>query len=126
MQKQRPVYLDVPKLAMNLPIPGIISILHRVSGVALFVALPFLLYLLAGTLSQEEQFASYQALVAHPLVKIVLLGLLWGYMHHFCAGIRFLLLDAHKGLELPTARMTAKLVVVVSLALTVILGAWLW
>lgn len=126
MQKQRPVYLDVGKLAMQLPIPGIISIMHRISGVALFVALPFLLYLLAGTLSQEEQFTDYQALVAHPLVKIALLGLLWGYMHHFCAGIRFLFLDVHKGLELPTARLTAKLVVVISLALTVILGAWLW
>jgi succinate dehydrogenase / fumarate reductase cytochrome b subunit len=124
MQKQRPKHLDLAKI--RLPIPGIVSILHRVSGVALFLSLPLLLYFFKGTLSTAEAFESFRALVGNPLVKLVLLGLLWAYLHHFCAGIRFLFLDIHKGVELQTARATAKTVLVVSIALTVILGVALW
>ncbi|AXK38121.1 succinate dehydrogenase, cytochrome b556 subunit [Crenobacter cavernae] len=124
MQKQRPKHLDL--MTIRLPVPGIVSILHRVSGVALFLSLPLLIYLLAGSLSSAESFESYRAVVAHPLMKLVLLGLMWAYLHHFCAGIRFLFLDIHKGLELETARATAKAVLGVSLALTVVLGVFLW
>nr|WP_294864208.1 succinate dehydrogenase, cytochrome b556 subunit [uncultured Pseudogulbenkiania sp.] len=124
MQKQRPKHLDLAKI--RLPIPGIVSILHRISGVALFFSLPLLIYLLHGTLSSAEAFDAYRAVVSHPLMKLVLIGLLWAFMHHFCAGIRFLFLDVHKGLELQTARATAKSVIVISLTLTVILGVVLW
>lgn len=124
MQKQRPKHLDLAKI--RLPIPGIVSILHRISGVALFFSLPLLIYLLHGSLSSAESFETYRAVVGNSLMKLVLLGLLWAYMHHFCAGIRFLFLDIHKGLELQTARATAKTVVAVSLALTVVLGVALW
>ena len=122
--KHRPVFLGIPNI--RLPIPGIVSILHRISGVILFVSLPLLLCLLAGTLSSEAAFATYQSVVSNPLVKLILIGLLWAYLHHSIAGIRFLLLDAHKGLELQTARATAKFTLVAGLVLTVILGAWLW
>lgn len=122
--KQRPVFLELPNI--RLPIPGIVSILHRISGVILFVCLPLLLWFLAGTLSSESAFETYQTVVSNPFVKLVLIGLLWAYLHHSIAGIRFLLLDAHKGLELETARLTAKVVFVSALVLTVILGAWLW
>lgn len=122
--KPRPVFLEIPNI--RLPIPGIVSILHRVSGVALFVALPVLLYLLSGTLSQQSDFEAYRAFVSNPLVKLALIGLLWAYLHYSLAGIRFLLLDAHKGLELNTARNTAKLVFVAALVLTVVIGALLW
>ena len=122
--KPRPVFLEIPNI--RLPIPGIVSILHRISGVVLFIALPVLLYLLSGTLSQQSDFAAYRAFVSNPLVKLALIGLLWAYLHHSLAGIRFLLLDAHKGLELNTARNTAKLVFVAALVLTVVIGALLW
>ena len=122
--KQRPVFLEIPNI--RLPIPGIVSILHRISGVILFVSLPLLLCFLAGTLSRESAFETYQSVVANPLVKLGLIVLLWAYLHHSIAGIRFLLLDAHKGLELQTARSTAKVTFVLALVLTVILGAWLW
>ena len=122
--KQRPVFLEIPNI--RLPIPGIVSILHRISGVILFVSLPLLLCFLAGTLSRESAFETYQSVVANPLVKLGLIVLLWAYLHHSIAGIRFLLLDAHKGLELKTARTTAKFTFVAALVLTVILGAWLW
>ncbi len=122
--KQRPVFLEIPNIRM--PIPAIVSILHRISGVILFVSLPLLLYFMAGTLSSEAAFETYRSIVANPLVKLILIGLLWAYLHHSLAGIRFLLLDAHKGLELETARMTAKVVFVAALVLTVILGVVLW
>ena len=122
--KPRPVFLEIPNI--RLPIPGIVSILHRISGVALFVMLPVLLYLLSGTLSRESAFETYRAIVSNPLVKLILIGVLWAYLHHFLAGIRFLFLDAHKGLELNIARNTAKLVFTAALVLTVVLGALLW
>ena len=122
--KSRPVFLEIPNI--RLPIPGIVSILHRISGVILFVMLPVLLYLLSGMLSRESAFETYRAIVSNPLVKLILIGVLWAYLHHFLAGIRFLFLDAHKGLELNTARNTAKLVFTAALVLTVVLGALLW
>ena len=124
MQKQRPKHLDLSKI--RLPLPGIVSIMHRISGVALFFSLPLLIYLLSGSLSSADTFDSYRTVVAHPLMKLILLGLLWGFLHHAAAGIRFLLLDMHKGLELETARATAKIVLAVSLSLTVIIGGILW
>lgn len=124
MQKQRPKHLDLAKI--RLPVPGIVSILHRVSGVALFLSLPLLIYLLHGSLSSAEDFERYRAMVGHPLMKLVLIGLLWALLHHLCAGIRFLFLDIHKGLELQTARATAKAVLVVSLVLTAVLGVLVW
>ena len=122
--KSRPVFLEIPNI--RLPIPGIVSILHRISGVILFVMLPVLLYLLSGTVSRESAFETYRAIVSNPLVKLILIGVLWAYLHHLLAGVRFLLLDAHKGLELNTARNTAKLVFTAALVLTVVLGALLW
>ena len=122
--KPRPVFLEIPNI--RLPIPGIVSILHRISGVGLFIMLPVLLYLLSGTLSRESAFETYRAIVSNPLVKLILIGVLWAYLHHLLAGVRFLLLDAHKGLELNTARNTAKLVFTAALVLTVVLGVLLW
>ena len=124
MQKKRPKHLDIGQI--SLPVPGIVSILHRISGVALFFSLPLFIYLLSGSLSSEADFDTYRAVVSHPLMKLVLIGLLWAFLHHLCAGIRFLLLDVHKGLELETARATAKATLVVSIALTLLIGGMLW
>lgn len=124
MQKTRPKHLDLAKI--RLPVPGIVSILHRVSGVALFLSLPILIYLLQGSLSSAESFDNYRAVITNPFAKLILLGMLWAFLHHACAGIRFLFLDVHKGLELATARATAKTVLAVSLVLTVVLGVALW
>lgn len=122
--KNRPKFLDLREI--RLPLPGIVSILHRISGGGLFLFLPFLIYLFDLSLTSPETFATYKAIVGHWFVKLILLGLLWAYLHHFCAGIRFLLLDLHKGIELEPARQSARVVLMVSLALTVILGVWLW
>lgn len=122
--KKRPVFLEINNI--RLPIPGIVSILHRVSGVAMFIMLPIVLCLLGGSLSSGESFDAYKSIASNPLVKLVLIGLLWAFLHHLFAGVRFLLLDAHKGLELSTARATAKVVFIAALSLTVILGVALW
>lgn len=124
MQTSRPKHLALWQI--RLPLPGVISILHRISGMALFIAIPFLLYGLESTLSSVERFAAFSDCVAHPLVKLFLIGVLWAFLHHACAGIRFLLMDVHCGVELKTARMSAKLVLLVSLALTALIGALLW
>ena len=114
--RTRPKHLNL--FQIRLPLPGVVSILHRVSGAGLFVMLPFLLCLLQQSLQSPESHANAAAVLAHPLAKLLLLGVLWAFLHHFCAGIRFLLLDMHKGLELETARMSSKIVLGVSIALT--------
>jgi len=121
IKKRRPKNLDLPTI--RLPLPGILSILHRVSGAGLFLMLPVLLWLFQGSLTSSDTFAGVKAVVGHPVAKIVLLGLIWFYMHHFCAGIRYLLLDLHKGIELEAARLSSKIVFAVSIALTLIIGA---
>jgi succinate dehydrogenase / fumarate reductase cytochrome b subunit len=124
VRKQRPKHLAVNQI--RLPLPGIVSILHRISGVGLFLMLPFLLYLLDRSLGSPETFETFAAVVDNGFIKLILFGLLWAYLHHFCAGIRFLLLDLHKGVELEAARKSSKIVLVVSLVLTVIIGVVLW
>ncbi|MBK7677033.1 succinate dehydrogenase, cytochrome b556 subunit [Accumulibacter sp.] len=121
IKKRRPKNLDLPTI--RLPLPGILSILHRISGAGMFLLLPFLLWLFQSSLASPETFASAREVVGHPLAKIIVLGLIWFYMHHFCAGIRYLLLDLHKGVELEAARLSSKVVFAVSIALTLIIGA---
>lgn len=124
MKKPRPKHLDLANI--RLPLPGFVSILHRVSGAGLFLMLPLLIWLLQLSLESPQSFETFKSVVAHPLAKLVLLGLLWAYLHHFCAGIRFLFLDMNKGVDLKPARASAWAVLAVSLTLTVILGVKLW
>ena len=103
----------------NLPMPGKVSILHRVSGALLFLALPIVFVpLFAASVSSSASFANLGSGFGGFLLKLILLVLLWGFMHHLCAGIRFLTLDMGRGLEKPEANKSAKLVLIVSLVLT--------
>ncbi|MGN6579394.1 MAG: succinate dehydrogenase, cytochrome b556 subunit [Bordetella sp.] len=105
----------------RLPLPGRLSILHRVSGMLLFLCLPLVLLPLWGaSVSSPEGYASVAKCVGYFPVKVVLLVLIWGFLHHFCAGIRFLLLDLHYGVDKASARKSAGVVFVVSLLLTLI------
>ena len=125
MIKPRPVYLNL--IQIRLPLPGFVSILHRISGAALFVVgIPLALYGLQESVASPDTFAKLSAIFSHPLAKLVLIGLVWAYLHHFCAGIRYLLLDLDKGMQLKQARQSSVIVLVVSLALTLIIGARLW
>lgn len=121
IKKKRPKNLDLSTI--RLPLPGILSIFHRVSGAGLFLLLPLLLCLLQASLASPESFVAFKGVLANPLVKLILFGLLWAFLHHFCAGIRYLLLDFHVGVDLAAARFSSKIVFAVSIALTIILGA---
>ena len=118
--KPRPKFLTLSQI--HLPLPGFVSILHRVSGAALFLLLPWLIYLLQLSLTSSETFEHFKTDVTHPLVKLILFGLCWAFLHHFCAGIRFLLLDIQVGIEKPQARASAIAVLAISLALTVVVA----
>lgn len=123
--KKRPKNLALTTI--RLPLPGLVSILHRISGLGLFlVGIPFLLWVLNCSLASQSGFDNWRDTFNQPLVKLIVIGFLWAYLHHFFAGLRFLALDIHKGISLSAARATSKLVLLVSLALTIVLGAWLW
>lgn len=125
--KRRPKYLNLIKI--RLPLPGVLSILHRVSGAVLIGALPFALAALQYSIASAEDYGKVVSLFGsdgHPLLKLCVLGAAWSLFHHLCAGARFLLLDFHIGLQLQSARATAWVAFAVSIALTVAFGVWLW
>jgi succinate dehydrogenase / fumarate reductase cytochrome b subunit len=125
-KKIRPKYLSLPALLfeIRLPVPGWVSILHRISGAVLFF--PFaawLLYLLDTSLRSEQGFDYVRdQYLALPLVKLGILVLIWSYCHHFCAGIRYLFLDLDMGVDLRTARLTSWIVIGAALLLTIFFG----
>ena len=123
-KKKRPLWYNISPL--NLPVPGFVSILHRVSGALLFFGLIWFLFLLDMSLASEAGFARFRGYVAHPVVKLAMLGFLWAYLHHLCAGVRHLFLDMDKGVELRAARRSAVAVLVAGLALTAVIGGLLW
>ena len=108
--KKRPKNLDL--LRIRLPIPGVTSILHRISGAGMIVMLPVVLYFLDRSLDSASGYGEVMETLAHPLSKLFAVGLAWAFCHHFFAGIRFLLLDLHWGVELASARATAWIVTI--------------
>ena len=124
MNKKRPKHLALHQI--KLPLPGIVSILHRVSGLLLFIALPLLLLMLQYSLASIETYTQLMGVLANPLLKLLLLGLMWAFLHHFCAGLRYLAVDMHLVRDLAQARNSSKVVMAVSLLLTILVGAKLW
>ena len=124
MPKPRPKYLNL--LQIRLPVPGVISIMHRVSGAVLFLVIPLILYVLQTSLESPNGFAALAGLLATPLAKIVAIALLWGFFHHLCAGIRYLVLDLDIGTDLAPARASSWAVLAFSIALTLACGVLLW
>jgi len=122
--KPRPKHLNL--MQIRLPVPGIISIMHRISGAVLFLLIPLLLWLFQTSLESAASFAEFRSVVAHPLMKLVLIGLLWGYLHHLLAGLRHLFLDLNLGTELATARLTSMIVLAAGIVLTLVVGVALW
>lgn len=120
----RPVDLNLFKI--KLPLPAVVSILHRASGALLFLLLPVLLYGLQQSLASAQSFMVISEWLQQPLVKLGLLGVIWAYLHHFCMGLRYLALDFDIGVKLAQARLSAKLVLIVSLTLTLLIGIRLW
>lgn len=123
--KERPQIRNIhitDLMRYRLPVPGIVSIMHRISGAVLFLALPFLLYLFELSIRSEYSYAELGGVVEHPFTKLVLVVLAWGYLQHFFAGIRHLVMDTHIGLDKQSARKTAGIVLVLT-AITTLLVA---
>lgn len=106
--------------------PAMVSILHRVSGVVLFVLMPILTISLYWSLKNENIFNWISVLFDTTLFKLIKCLMFWGIIHHLIAGTRHLLLDLHFGVDLIVARMTSKIVLIVSLLVTLAAGVWLW
>lgn len=125
VKSAKPVYRNIGLAQLvkyRLPWAGKVSILHRISGAVLFLMLPFLLYLFDQSLASEVSYQQFQAITGHFLVKIICLGLIWAFLHHFCAGIRYLLLDLDIGVDKVDANRSAIIVFFLGLALTAVVG----
>jgi succinate dehydrogenase / fumarate reductase cytochrome b subunit len=120
MTTNRPVFLDFWHL--KLPISGLVSILHRISGVMMVACVPVLAAMFALALSGPEGFAASVTFFDHPLIIIARLLLGWAVLHHLFAGVRHLFLDLGWGVELPVARTTAWTVLVAAVVMVIVGG----
>lgn len=124
-KKERPQFRNIHVTELSnyrMPLAAIVSILHRISGFLIFALLPLVLYLLELSLRSEISFAYFQGFTSNIIVKLFILALVWGYMQHFCSGVRHLFMDLHLGLDKDSARKSAASVLVVSLALTLLVA----
>ena len=103
--KARPVNLNL--LSIRQPVTAIASIAHRISGVLLFLSIPFVIWMLERSLSSPAGFEQITSLFEQGLMKLFAILIAWSAAHHFFAGIRFLLLDLEIGVELGPARISA-------------------
>lgn len=124
VNSQRPVNLDLRTI--KLPITAYTSILHRVSGVILFLGIIVMLFALDKSLASEEGFAEVKACLASPLAKLIVWGLLSALLYHLVAGVRHLIMDMGVGESLEGGKLGSKIVIAVSAVIIVLVGVWIW
>lgn len=124
MNKKRPINLDLTTL--HFPVMAITSILHRISGIIVFVLLPLMLYYLQQSLGSAESFHHLQEQFQNPLHCFMLWGFLAALSYHFMAGVRHLIADYGLGETVTTARKTAWLLLFMTLIVVILLGVWIW
>ncbi|MGB0782571.1 MAG: succinate dehydrogenase, cytochrome b556 subunit [Marinomonas sp.] len=125
MNKKRPVNLDISTISM--PVTAIVSILHRVTGIILFVGLAFLFYAFDLSLESQEGFDQVvNALQTNFLVKFVIWGVVSALMYHFVAGVKHLFMDMGYFEELESGRSAAVANIVIAVVLIVLAGVWIW
>ena len=119
----------IDALQYRLPVAGLVSILHRASGMLMFFLLPFIVWLFDASLSSEISYSRFVSVftagvgfVPGWFMKLIALALVWAYLHHFIAGVRHLWMDATHAVDLKFGRQSAMFTLVSSLALTVLLG----
>ncbi|MCK5263359.1 MAG: succinate dehydrogenase, cytochrome b556 subunit [Gammaproteobacteria bacterium] len=117
---KRPVYLNLFKI--RLPIAGVVSLAHRASGILMFLAMPFIVYLLDLSVQSAEGFEQALSILQHPLLVLVQILFVWALAHHLFAGIRFLLIDADIAIEKQPANRAAWLVMLSAIAVVVIVS----
>jgi succinate dehydrogenase / fumarate reductase, cytochrome b subunit len=135
LAKKRPEFRNINAFSdlptYRLPAPGWVSILHRISGVLMFVLLPLIIWLFDTSVSSEISFArfrnAFQNGATGIALKLVVLALIWAYLHHFIAGVRHVWMDlSHKAVSKEFGGSSARFTLVASLLLTVVLGAKLF
>ncbi len=120
-QQPAPVYLNLFRI--RFPVGAVTSIAHRVSGVLLFLALPFFVYLLDLSLRGPDGFAAAIDWFDVRLVRLGSIIIAWSLLHHLFSGVRFLFIELEAGVQLSQARITAWLVNIAALAATLVY-AW--
>lgn len=137
LAKKRPEFRNINAItdlpSYRLPAAGIVSILHRISGVLMFFLLPFVIWLFDTSVSSEISFAKFSAaysvgigFVPAVLIKLVTLALIWAYLHHLIAGVRHVYMDATHSVTKEFGKSSAVFVLALSLGLTAVLGAKLF
>lgn len=135
LAKKRPVFRNInlfrDVIGYRLPPAGIVSILHRISGLLMFMLLPFIIWMFDTSVSSEISYARFTAAFAGGfggfLLKLVALALMWALLHHFFAGWRHIRMDIDvSATNKEDSRVTAIATLALSLGLTVILGAKLF
>ena len=106
---RRPVFLDLTRI--HLPVTAVISIVHRITGVLFFLFIPLLVYVFALSLSSQQGYEAVSGILDRWLVRLVVVVMLWGFAHHFLAGIRYLLIDIDIGVGRESSRVSAWCVV---------------
>lgn len=124
MINQRPKNLNL--FTIHFPLPAIVSILHRISGVALFLLIPVILWGLSLSLASPESFQTLHDKLTTSCAKVTILLFLAPFLYHFVAGIRHLLMDVNIGVELKSGRLTAFLTLLITLILVVLAGVYIW
>lgn len=124
MNKKRPVNLDMASL--KYPPMAIASILHRISGVVLFLLLPMMIFILGHLIKSEESFTQMMINLSHPEYKIMVWAFSVALVFHLLAGMRHLLMDLGWGDDLNTGRRSAILIIILSIIFTFFLGIWVW
>ncbi len=126
INKTRPKFLQLTTLAPKMSITAKVSIIHRITGLLLFLAIPFILYVLDSSLTNIDFYSALYGIFALPIIKIIYLTIIAAFIYHMCAGVRFLLLDINIGTNKKTAQLTSKIVILVSILISVLLGALIW
>ncbi|WP_133126044.1 succinate dehydrogenase, cytochrome b556 subunit [Pseudohalioglobus lutimaris] len=124
MKDNRPVNLDIG--TMRLPITAWASITHRATGVALFVGMAVLLWLLDGSLSGPEGFAAVQECLDSVLAKLIIWGVVSALIYHALAGVKHLIMDFGIGETMEGGVLGARIVIALSVVLILIAGIWIW
>jgi len=119
-KRNRPKNLNL--FTIRLPINAIVSIMHRMSGMALFLMIPALLWALNASVQSAQTYVDLSLTLEHWLVKLLLVALSWAFFHHFYAGLRHLAMDVHWMTTLQKARLSSRLVLLL-VAISVLLFA---
>lgn len=125
MNKNRPVNLDLATI--KLPLPALVSITHRISGMIMLGGIVLLVWMLDASLASEESFAALQECLAHPLFKFVLWAVLSALAYHWVMGVRHLLMDLGLGESLEGGILSAKIALALAALLIIAAAGWiLW